>query len=112
MMKASIYSYDYGPKQRLHSVRLQEVTAGHTDGVGGLLSQTIITPTTQKSYFPLADLSAKAYYAAEEASGNAVTYSDDAGVSPIRVSRGLCVVFFATTYSLICEFMLAMRCVI
>jgi len=37
-------------------------------GVGGLLSQTIITPTTASSYFPLAD-----------ANGNAVTYLDDAG---------------------------------
>jgi len=32
-------------------------------GVGGLPSQTIITPTTASSYFPLAD-----------ANGNAVTY--------------------------------------
>jgi len=37
-------------------------------GVGGLLSQTIITPTTASSYFPLAD-----------ANGNAVTYLDEAG---------------------------------
>jgi len=37
-------------------------------GVGGLLSQTIITPTTVKSYFPLAD-----------ANGNCVSFIDDAG---------------------------------
>ncbi len=37
-------------------------------GVGGLFSQTVIRPTANISYFPLAD-----------ANGNAVTYSDDAG---------------------------------
>jgi len=37
-------------------------------GVGGLLSQTIITPTTVKRYFPLAD-----------ANGNCVSFIDEAG---------------------------------
>jgi len=37
-------------------------------GVGGLLSQTIITPTTASSYFPLAD-----------ANGNCVSFIDEAG---------------------------------
>ena len=37
-------------------------------GVGGLLSQTEITPTSSSVYFPLAD-----------ANGNCVTYSDNAG---------------------------------
>ena len=77
------------------------------DEVGGLLSITVSTPSDASSYFPLADLSAKAYYAAEDANRNCLTFLDDAGVSPIRVSRGLCVVFLATTYSLICGFMLA-----
>ena len=68
-MKVSIYSYDYDPGQRLYGALLSQAHNGHAGGVGGLLSQTIVTPATAKSYFPLAD-----------ANGNAVTFSDDAGV--------------------------------